>query len=79
MSYTEPAGNAVDFQDDPGTYTEPLGNAVNFQDESDAPAGSQTKVWISGAWVLKPLKRWDGSAWVPAILKRWTGSTWATV
>lgn len=79
MSYTPPAGNAVDFQDAAGTYTPPAYNAVNFQDESDAPAGSQIKVWISGVWVLKPLKRWDGSTWVPAILKRWDGSAWATV
>lgn len=79
MSYTPPAGNAVDFQDEMGTYTPPAYNAVDFQDESDAPAGSQISVWLGSAWVLKPLKRWDGSAWVPAILKRWDGSAWATV
>lgn len=48
MSYTPPAGNAVDFQDAAGTYTPPAYNAVDFQDESDAPAD----VVVNGAAVL---------------------------
>lgn len=39
MSYTPPAGNAVDFQDAAGTYTAPVGGAVNFQDPSYGVTG----------------------------------------
>lgn len=80
MSYTRPPFDAADASWQGATaYTRPAFDAADASFAPPATAGSQIKVWISGAWVLKPLKRWDGSAWVPAILKRWTGSAWATV
>jgi len=45
----------------------------------EAPAGGgQIKVWLSGAWVAKPVKVWNGSAWVINPLKFYNGSTFIT-
>jgi len=44
-----------------------------------ASSGSQIKVYLSGSWQLKPVKRYTGSQWVPALIKRWTGSQWQNI
>ena len=37
------------------------------------------KVYISGAWVAKPVKVYMGGAWVAKPVKRHNGTAWVTM
>lgn len=65
MSYTPPAGNAVNFSwVGQLSYTPPAGNAVNFS-------------WVPADPVY--IKHWNGATWDMGLLKRWSGTAFDVV
>lgn len=55
------------------------GNAESVADFVLGASGSITirtvskKVWVTNAWVAKPVKYWNGTAWVTKVVKVWSG------
>lgn len=62
-------------------WTSPIGIGANivkaeFFGSTVATVTGYIKVFLSGSWVLKPVKFWNGASWVIKPLKCWGGSNW---
>ena len=58
----------------PGQVVVPTAEKWNNPTLDNPPSG--IKVWMNGAWTLKPCRVWDGSSWVIKPLKYWNGAAW---
>lgn len=78
QSHLSPDGGWIQYDDSTNQgYLDPNGGWIQIVGVGGGPSGL-IKVYISSAWVQKPIKVWNGSSWVTKPLKFWDGSAWIT-